>query len=365
MKLTIYGLISGVVIGCSGAPDGGRDGFGEPTTSEPPPPGATPAPGTPDPMPPATTPPPAGTAPVPPDPGPPGGPPPDPPPPDVFPPPQAVGCVSDVSAGFRTYTCGDLTHNVEVPPECLDSACGLVIDIHGATMSGTQEDSNMGMRELGRQFGYIVLQSNAVGGMWRAGIDDNNIHLFALDLAEAFHVDDKRIHVTGFSQGGYMAWRFVCAHSEWLASAAPGAAGAGDSLVGPVCFSNGQVPTRQIPLLQLQGTQDALVKHHTAIVQRDAVIMAMGLTEFGIVAGDASYRRTRYVNGQGATFEFLEHDYASDASFLGVAIVGHCYPGSVDHVPGPGQLMGYGCKGQNSFHWGREVMQFFVAHPKP
>jgi hypothetical protein len=52
--------------------------------------------------------------------------------------------------------------------------------------------------------------------------------------------------------------------------------------------------------------------------------------------------------------------------FAGVAIKGHCFPGSPDQsVTLPDQLMPYGCHPPNSFDWGQEVLKFFVAHPKP
>ncbi|GIS33212.1 MAG: hypothetical protein Ct9H90mP4_11260 [Gammaproteobacteria bacterium] len=37
---------------------------------------------------------------------------------------------------------------------------------------------------------------------------------------------EERIHITGFSQGGYMSWRFICKYSDVLASAGPLAYGA-------------------------------------------------------------------------------------------------------------------------------------------
>ena len=48
------------------------------------------------------------------------------------------------------------------------------------------------------------------------------------------------------------------------------------------------------------------------------------------------------------------------------ALGGHCYPGSTDHAPTePGQLAGYGCKGDNAFHFGQVLVEFFLANPKP
>ena len=31
---------------------------------------------------------------------------------------------------------------------------------------------------------------------------------------EAFDVDRDRVHFTGFSQGGFMTWKFICDHAD-------------------------------------------------------------------------------------------------------------------------------------------------------
>jgi hypothetical protein len=90
------------------------------------------------------------------------------------------------------------------------------------------------------------------------------------------------------------------------------------------------------------------------------------------IAGDSTFTRTRYLNPSGVPFEYISHQYSSTSSFLGVAIVGHCYPGSTDltvtppaqTIIPPDQIMSFGCNDQTSFNWGEEVMKFFIAHPK-
>ncbi len=284
------------------------------------------------------------------------------------PPAQApVGCVTTVVTGHHVFPCGGLSFDVEVPTQCAGASCGVVLDVHGGSMSAAQEDNNTRMRELGRLHGYVVIQPNAMGGMYREGVDDVALHQFLLDAMASFAIDEKRVHVTGFSQGGFMTWRFICNHAALIASAAPGAAGVGGAFEGNGCaFAGAQMPQAPMAILHLQGRRDALVKYERGLAQRDAVISGWGMGSPTVVAGDATFTRTRWVNTQGAVYEFLDHDYSTDAGFLGIFLGGHCYPGSMDHSPSePGQLMGYGCKGANSFHWGNDVMQFFIANPKP
>ena len=87
------------------------------------------------------------------------------------------------------------------------------------------------------------------------------------------------------------------------------------------------------------------------------------------VAMGEQFTRTRYTSARGTPFEFIEHDYVSPSMVgvppLGVAIMGHCYPGSEDWTPTePDQLMAFGCQPKAEFHWGEQVMAFFMAHPK-
>lgn len=286
------------------------------------------------------------------------------------PPPMASGCVTDVSPGRHSLDCDGISHDLSVPPDCLSTQCGLILDVHGGTMNGKMEDNNTNMAALGQQHGYVVVQPNAANGLFDASTDDDKVLAFAKTVISVFHLDDKRVHMTGFSQGGYMTWRFICHHTDFLASAAPAAAaGAANISLETDCSLTGtDVPSRELDILYMHGTKDALVDFQNGLDKRAAVIAAFGLDSGKSVAGDATFRRTRYTNTKGTIFEFIDHDYVSDSSFpadppLGIAIQGHCYPGSKDLMPTePNQLMAFGCQPPTSFTWGEEVMAFFLSH---
>jgi hypothetical protein len=95
------------------------------------------------------------------------------------------------------------------------------------------------------------------------------------------------------------------------------------------------------------------------------VYPALSLDQGSKIAGDSSYERTRFLDPDKVPFELIRHDYSTDATFFGVAVGGHCYPGSTDlTVTLPGQLMGFGCKDMCSFTWAEEAVRFFMEHPK-
>jgi hypothetical protein len=282
--------------------------------------------------------------------------------------PVAAGCVTDLTAGHRVVPCMGITHNLTVPAACLKTTCGLIFDVHGGTMSGDMEDKNTQLSILGPQNDYIVVQPNANNGLWNATTDDPLVYAFLQNVAGAFHVDKRHIHMTGLSQGGYMSWRFLCAHTDVFGSVAPAAAaGAANISIETGCtFTGTSIPTGEMDILYMHGTMDGLVNFQNAITLRDAVVAYYKMSAGVMIAGDGTYTRTRYKTASGRVFEFIQHNYLSSSSYLGVAIKGHCFPGSTDlSITLPNQLMSFGCNPPTSFTWGQEVMNFFKAHPKP
>lgn len=280
----------------------------------------------------------------------------------AFPAPVADDCIKDVTAKpDHVFDCSGLKWNVSVPPACLTKACGLIFDVHGFSMSGKMEDANTNLVALGAQNGFIVVNPNAdpappLSG-WVAADDDPKVFDFMQRTIKAFHVDAKRVHFTGFSQGGDMTWRFICDHSDVIASAAPAAFG---QSAQENCFSKGKAPAREVPLLYMHGTKDALVAFATATASRDAVIQVLGMTKGTPVSSDAMHLWDRYTNAKGTVFEMLQHDYTGAA-----LIQGHCYPGSTDPGGQPGQVFSFKCNQSSPFKWGEAVMKFFLDHPMP
>jgi pimeloyl-ACP methyl ester carboxylesterase len=283
----------------------------------------------------------------------------------ALPPPSPSGCIDDPSAGDHRYTCDGIVFDVAVPAACVSASCGLVVDVHGFTMSGRMEDDNTDMRALGHQYGYVVVQPNANPApplaAWNPATDDDKVWAFMQLAISVFRIDGKRVHFTGFSQGGFMTFRFLCKHSDALASVAPAAGNAFFTATNnDPCWQNGVLPAKQIPVLYMHGTKDALVAFSTATRQRDAIVAAWKMDAGTMVASDGQYLWTRYANPDGVVFEFLQHDYAAQTALLG----GHCFPGSADLAGGqPGQLFGFACVPPSAFTWGEAAMKFFVAHP--
>jgi polyhydroxybutyrate depolymerase len=295
-----------------------------------------------------------------------------------IPAPAPSGCVTEVGPGPHEFACDTTTHVVMVPERCTRVSCGVIIDVHGGSMSADMEDRNTAMRALGDRHGYLVIQPNALPNpillgerVFVAGVDDDRVMHILTDVVKVFHADERRIHMMGFSEGGFMTWRFICGHSDLLASAAPAAAGYNCTVL-PITqeigcqFSGTDAPTKNIPILYMQGTEDKLMNPDCVFSWlQGSVYPTLKLDSGSQIAGDATYERTRFLTPDAVPFELIRHHYTTDASSFGVPVGGHCYPGSTDFTASlPGQLMGFGCKDQCSFTWAEEAVRFFMAHPK-
>jgi len=258
--------------------------------------------------------------------------------------PTGGPCVVDTNPGHHLFECDGIKYDLETPPICTGGGCGVVLDVHGLTMTADQEDKSTKLRVLGSGHGFVVVQPTAprglIGPSWTPVTDDAKVWAALGAVRAALKVDPERVHVTGFSQGGAMTLRLLCAHGDEIASAAPVAAADGRSLDG------------NVPPFRLD--------------QRDAILAWLGTVTDSVVASDASFTRTRYASAaKGVVFEYVQHGYVVTPPILPVAIGGHCLPGG-DDLRGQvsGESMFFSCAPPNGFVWGEILMDFFIAHPR-
>ena len=284
-----------------------------------------------------------------------------------IPDPVPDNCITSPRKGTVDFKCDGLLFTLHVPEVCLKKACGLIVDIHGYLMTADFQDYYTDLAERGGNEGYIVIQPTAnkgsYGRSWEYRVDNvSKIFSFMNRVKKVFHVMDERVHVTGFSQGSWMSWRFVCDYAEHIASAAPIGFGAGmpvDLLNAPVrikvfdnCFKG-----KQIDVLYAHGKRDGLVHYVGALKTVKKIQEDWNLTNVEVLFKDEDYQRVRFTNSQGTVFEFISYNWiskGSNSSFLGKP-EGHCFPGVGNYL---------GCGRNNPFHWGDEVVKFFLEHPK-
>lgn len=139
---------------------------------------------------------------------------------------------------------------------------GLVINLHGAGMSGSQQAALTGYDAVADQFGFVVAYPDGIDASWadgrgasvpdRQGVDDVGFLSALIDrLSQQYRIPPGRVFVTGMSAGAFMANRLVCERADLVSAIAPvsGTLGAGIPCA----------PSRPVSVLAVHGTADPVV----------------------------------------------------------------------------------------------------------
>jgi pimeloyl-ACP methyl ester carboxylesterase len=277
-------------------------------------------------------------------------------------PPVTNDCISDVSAGDHTFSCDGLTYLVLVDPQCTKKACGLIFDVHGATMSGLQERDNTLLNETAPKAGFVYVNPSATpnksGGTWNLTRDPPKLAVVMDKVISAFHINPKRVHVTGFSQGGATTFWFLENKNAVLASAAP-VAGA---LEQPAWATAAWQP--RVPTLVMNGLTDAASTIDNSNLLVDTMVKGLELTGGAEIEGDGHYSRKHWTGAGGMVLDYITHDYGGQ-----LLLAGHCIPGGIDLVGSENNLGAINqttcTTGDIKLSWGDVALQWFIDHPKP
>lgn len=290
-------------------------------------------------------------------------------------------CINDVAASDRhQFQCDGVEFKVLLTQECIDQACGLIVDVHGWLSNADEQEGRSTLASAAmNNGGYIVVQPSELSEPpnWDGAIHNDIVFDFMQQAMDAFDVDAQRIHFTGFSQGGWMTWNFICEHSDIIASAAPVAA------PGGLCFLGSTGPGRKVPILLTSGTKDILIPYFSGdaawsitdtlvgvmydygMVKEDfdsynfsaigdVVVGESGQIDnaadgvsFEIIDGskDGSFLWTRYTDADGVAFEHLRHTN------------NHVYPDNPDSLIFPEDPSVW-------FSVGEAILQFFIENPR-
>lgn len=316
--------------------------------------------------------------------------------------------------GIQTYTCdaGDAATNpisaigyvVSIPAECVDSAasCGVIMDVHGANMNGASQNSNNNMQQLGNDAGYIVIQpwapigqlplelGGSKGGWWFPLLHHDQLLLFFRYAVHAFRADRRRVHITGYSLGGFATWNILCKAPDLICSAAPLEASALDTFWGEgygtgACFSppDQQQQANSSSLSQVDihrsiiftnGIINPLSWIHNARQQVENVKQAWGLTPAMQSTHSGNSYTMQSWQQPSRNFTYVEHsnvvyltpDGRSMYNTTGATVDilgGHCVPNDATNL-GTDQCSDpetFCCLAE--FTWGELVLEFFQNNP--
>lgn len=190
------------------------------------------------------------------------------------------------------------TYHVLVPVGLApDEPAPLVLALHGGGGRGDRLPSlteGQLRREADRR-GWLVVLPDGVGRGWNDGrevtaaprrdVDDVAFLAALLDrVAEDYAVDPRRVYVTGISNGGFMSITLALRLSERIAAAAPVTASLQKDL-------EALIPTRPVPILFMNGTEDPLVPYDGGQVR------VLGRARGEILSTDASAAHFRALAG--------------------------------------------------------------------
>lgn len=161
--------------------------------------------------------------------------------------------------GMLTFGGLQRSYVLHVPPA---PQFGLVINLHGAGMTGAEQAALTNYNAVADRFGFVVAYPNGVDLTWadgrgasvpdRQGVDDVGFLAALIErLTRDFAIPPGRVFVTGMSAGGFMASRLACDRADLIAAAAPVAGTLG---AGVPC-----APSRPVSMLLIHGTGDAVV----------------------------------------------------------------------------------------------------------
>jgi pimeloyl-ACP methyl ester carboxylesterase len=217
------------------------------------------------------------------------------------------------------------------------------------------------LAHLAPRRGYIVINPSATdlytGASWDMTNDPPKLASFLDRAINAFHVDARRVHVGGFSQGAVMTWWFLCNHHDALASVAP-IAGTADV----ACLDDGWKP--RVPIFYWAGRTDGSVPIDSSRRTINAIVAQLTLTGGMQIAGDTAYARKHWEGAADMALDYVEHDYAGQ-----ILVDGHCVPGGFDTPTFGANNFGLNATtcvlGDIRIAYGELALQWYEDHPRP
>lgn len=275
-----------------------------------------------------------------------------------------------------TLTVGGLERTVLLHvPKSYDPTKGtsLVLGFHGYGGTAAQMKTQTGFDALADARGVIVAYAQGTGiaskgfnggdccgkPAWTDETDDLGLAL-AMNkaLSADYCVDPKRVYSAGFSNGGFMSYRFVCEAANVFAAVASVSGVLGTP--PDTCK-----PTRAVPILHVHGTADTTVPY--AGGPAAGGLGALAGIVFRSVDETMKTFRARYTCGDAAKPVSEKGDTrceewtgCKDGAALELCTVkdgGHQWPG--------GEATPVGGKTSKDFAASAAVLDFFAAHPMP
>jgi polyhydroxybutyrate depolymerase len=168
------------------------------------------------------------------------------------------------TAGVLSFGGLDRTYQLHVPAG-VDHPAGLVINLHGAGMTGAAQASMTNYNAAADRHGFAVVYPDGIDLSWadgrgasmpdRQGVDDVGFLVALADrLMHDYNVAPGRVFATGLSAGAFMATRLACQRADVIAAIAPVAGSLGSAVP---C-----APSRPLSVIATHGASDPVVPYN-------------------------------------------------------------------------------------------------------
>jgi polyhydroxybutyrate depolymerase len=132
----------------------------------------------------------------------------------------------------------------------------VVVDLHGYLEGARVHATNSMLGPFGDAHGFVTITPQGSGEVvagWGVEPDSPDVRFIGdlfTDIERTLCVDDRRVFVTGYSNGAFLASTVACVYADRIAAIAPVA-----GLLDP----KGCKPARPVPVLTFHGTGDEFV----------------------------------------------------------------------------------------------------------
>ena len=167
------------------------------------------------------------------------------------------------TAGVLPFGGLNRTYQLHVPAG-VDHPTGLVVNLHGAGMTGASQAAATHYNAVADRYGFAVVYPDGIDMSWadgrgasvpdRQGVDDVGFLAALIDrLTHDYGIPPGRVFATGMSAGAFMTTRLACDRADVVAAIAPvsGTLGAGTRCT----------PSRPVSVLETHGTADPVVPY--------------------------------------------------------------------------------------------------------
>jgi polyhydroxybutyrate depolymerase len=226
---------------------------------------------------------------------------------------------------------------VHLPPSYnASNSYPMVLNFHGYTSTGAQQQAYTLMDQVADTAGFIVVYPDGISNAWNVGfgfspyftgVDDVGFVNALIDTMMAhYNIDATAVYATGMSNGGYLSNRLACELPTRIAAIA--------SVTGPMTDSTYAYcnPGRNVPVMHIHGTTDPVVNYNgmSQSLSVDELITFWGnYDECPVSSTDVPYPNISITDNCTATrHNYLPCTDGAEVVLIEITNGGHTWPGA-------------------------------------